>query len=240
MIFLNPDYLDFPHHSYADDRGLLCVGGDLSLERLKLAYRIGTFPWYNSGEQPLWWHPDPRFVIFPDKIKISKSMRSYFNKEKFTLTIDTCPEDVLYGCSKGPRKGDPGTWLSGEFFDAYMAMYHEGLMHTFEVWDQEKRLVGGLYGISIGNVFFGESMFSYVNNASKFALICLAKLLDRRGFSLIDCQMPTEHLKSMGGQFIPRDAFVDYIRIGDSYETIQGRWTFMTDGISYPDLIKKS
>lgn len=227
----------FPHPSTAMDDGLLAVGGTLSRERLLLAYTYGIFPWYNPGESILWWHPDPRFVIFTDSIKVSKSMRSYFNKEKYRVTFDTCFQDVMLQCKTVPRDGQQGTWISGEFIDAYTDLHEIGLGHSVEVWEGDE-LIGGLYGVSLGNVFFGESMFSKRSNSSKFALITLAKILRRRGFSIIDCQMPTDHLKSMGGEFISRKQFLHLLRLSSLQKTLHGSWKSLMDGINTPELIK--
>lgn len=228
----------FPHPSLANEQGLLAIGGDLSRERLLLAYEHGIFPWNNPSEPVLWWHPNPRFVIFPESVKIAKSMRSYFNQEKYTVTFDEATEDVMLGCKFVPRKGNPGTWLSTDFMDAYMDLKREGYVHSVEVWNDEKELVGGLYGVSMGNVFYGESMFSKQSNASKFALISLAKILEKKGFSIIDCQMPNDFLASMGGEFISQEVFLNILEESKKKETLLGDWSYMTKDICYSELIK--
>lgn len=212
----------------------------MSKERLLLAYKYGIFPWNNPNEPTLWWHPNPRFVIFPKDIKIAKSMRAYFNQEKFTVTMDQATEEVLLGCKFARRKGNPGTWLSTDFIEAYMALKDEGYVHSVEVWNKNKELVGGLYGVSLGNVFYGESMFSEASNASKFALISLAKILEKKGFSIIDCQLHNDFLESMGGVFIPQEEFLDILGKSSEKETLRGDWSYMTEGVSYPELIKGS
>lgn len=239
MYYLDNNRISFPHPKYADKDGLLAVGGDMSFDRLMFAYEIGTFPWYNPDELPLWWHPDPRFVIFPEKVKVSKSMRSYFNQEKYHVTIDKCFVDVMLGCKTVERKGNPGTWITSDFLEAYITMHENGFAHSVEVWDQEENLVGGLYGVNLGKVFYGESMFSRLPNSSKFALITIAKLLEKNDFHLIDCQMPNPHLKSMGGEFIPRQQFLEILDWNKQNITDADLWATMTEGINYGELIKK-
>ena len=197
------DVILFPDTALADPDGLLAVGGDLSLERLHLAYQSGIFPWYN--EQPiLWFAPHERCVLSPQEIKISKSMRKLFQASVFEITVNTAFEQVINCCAKTPRAGQVGTWITDEMQQAYLNLHQAGLAHSVEVW-QNNILVGGLYGIKINKVFCGESMFSHVSNASKAALIYLCKNL---GFDLIDCQMPNEHLMSLGAKMISRDAYL--------------------------------
>ena len=197
------DVILFPDTALADPDGLLAVGGDLSLERLHLAYQSGIFPWYN--EQPiLWFAPHERCVLSPQEIKISKSMRKLFQASVFEITVNTAFEQVINCCAKTPRAGQVGTWITDEMQKAYLNLHQAGLAHSVEVW-QNNILVGGLYGIKINKVFCGESMFSHVSNASKAALIYLCKNL---GFDLIDCQMPNEHLMSLGAKMISRDAYL--------------------------------
>jgi leucyl/phenylalanyl-tRNA--protein transferase len=200
------DVILFPDTALADPDGLLAVGGDLSLERLHLAYQSGIFPWYN--EQPiLWFAPHERCVLSPQEIKISKSMRKLFQASVFEITVNTAFEQVINCCAKTPRAGQVGTWITDEMQKAYLNLHQAGLAHSVEVW-QNNILVGGLYGIKINKVFCGESMFSHVSNASKAALIHLCKNL---GFDLIDCQMPNEHLMSLGAKMISRDAYLNYL-----------------------------
>jgi leucyl/phenylalanyl-tRNA--protein transferase len=200
------DVLIFPDTALADPDGLLAVGGDLSLERLHLAYQSGIFPWYN--EQPiLWFAPHERCVIFPKDFIISKSMQKIYRTGVFKITTNTAFEKVISCCATTPRAGQVGTWITDEMQQAYLNLHQAGLAHSVEVW-QNNILVGGLYGIKINKVFCGESMFSHVSNASKAALIHLCKNL---GFDLIDCQMPNEHLMSLGAKMISRDAYLNYL-----------------------------
>jgi leucyl/phenylalanyl-tRNA--protein transferase len=196
----------FPPLDEADDDGLLAVGGDLRIDRLLLAYRSGIFPWYNEDEIPLWWSPDPRFVLFPSELKVSKSMKQLFRKSTFNFRIDTAFADVISNCRHSKRKGQDGTWISHDIENAYTELHHRGYAHCAETW-RDGQLVGGLYGIWLGNVFFGESMFSKEPNASKFAFIHWVEFLKQKGVVMIDCQVYTEHLESLGARMIERDDF---------------------------------
>lgn len=216
----------FPHPSTADDNGVLAIGGDLHPQRLLLAYQYGIFPWFSEGDPVIWWHPDPRFVIYPSEIKVSKSMRPYLHMRKYTVTFDSCFEHVMEHCQKIYRKGQPGTWITEDFIDSYEYLHQMGYAHSVEVWKGDE-LVGGLYGVSLGKVFFGESMFSKVSNASKLALISLSKVLEKRGFYFIDCQIANKHLQSMGGRFISRVDFLDRLSKNVFEETIMGSWADM-------------
>lgn len=190
--------------------GLLAVGGDLSVERLLAAYQQGIFPWYSEGQPILWWSPDPRMVMQPSEVKISRSLAKTIRKKQFTITFDQQFQDVIIECSK-PRleKGSvqSETWILDEMIEAYTQLHQSGYAHSVECWE-ENTLVGGLYGVAIGNVFFGESMFSLVSNASKIAFVYLCKQLEQWGFKLIDCQVYTSHLESLGAKMIPRKQFV--------------------------------
>lgn len=203
--------LQFPPVNHANSEGLLAIGGDLSPERLLLAYRSGIFPWFNEDSPILWWSPDPRMVLYPHKIKISKSMRKVLRDGKFRLTKNTCFETVIERCSQIERPGQEGTWITRDMQKAYIELHNRGHAHSYEVWEND-RLVGGLYGIDIGDVFCGESMFSTVSNASKFAFIKLAQELKSKKYALIDCQMYTEHLASLGAVRIPRKDFLKRIQ----------------------------
>lgn len=209
MIILNSQ-LYFPPVDAADEEGIVAIGGDLSIERLLLAYRSGIFPWYHEDQPILWWSPDPRFVLFPDKLKISKSMQSVIKKGQFTFTINEAFADVIYNCKATHRKNQPGTWITAEIESAFTDLYKKGFACSAETW-QDNELVGGLYGVSLGNVFFGESMFSKVSNASKFAFIQLVKKLQEEGTALIDCQVYTRHLESLGAEMISRDEFIELL-----------------------------
>jgi leucyl/phenylalanyl-tRNA--protein transferase len=205
------DAIYFPPIEDANAEGLLAVGGDLSCERLMLAYKSGIFPWFNEGSLILWWSPDPRMVLFPDQIKISKSMRKVLKNNQFTLTKNTCFEQVIDQCSKVKRKHQDGTWITHEMKEAYLKLHQLGHAQSYEVWE-EGELVGGLYGIDQGHVFCGESMFSLVNNASKYAFIKLAQELQQKKYRLIDCQLYTTHLESLGAKEIPRSEFIEILK----------------------------
>ena len=209
-VYLLDDSLWFPPVEEAIPDGLLAAGGDLSTERLLLAYRNGIFPWYNEDEIPLWWSPDPRFVLFPAELKVSKSMKQLMNKDYFEFRTDTVFEEVILNCSKAKRKGADGTWISDEIAEAYTRLHELGYAHSAEAW-RNGTLVGGLYGVKLGNIFFGESMFSLESNASKFAFIRWVQLLQRQGVQLIDCQVHTPHLESLGAKMIPRKEFIEML-----------------------------
>jgi len=210
MIFALDDEIAFPDPRLGEPDGLFAIGGDLSIDRLLLAYSYGIFPWYSfrDSDEPYWYCPMQRFVIFPEEIHISHSMRSLINRQRYRLSINEDFEGVITNCGK-LREDQEGAWLGEEIVKAYTALYEQGFAASVEVWNGEK-LVGGLYGVCIGNSFFGESMFSLVPNASKLALIHLAQVLSKNGDRLIDCQFETPHLKSMGGRFIP---YADYLSI---------------------------
>jgi leucyl/phenylalanyl-tRNA--protein transferase len=199
----------FPPVTEAMDDGLLAVGGDLSMERLLLAYRSGIFPWYDEseGEPPLWWSPDPRFVLYPAELKVSKSMKQVLKRGVFEFRMNTAFEAVINNCRHAYREGQGGTWIGDTVVAAYVALHNAGYAHSAEAWHNGK-LVGGLYGIWLGDVFFGESMFAHESNASKFAFINWVQLLQQRGVQLIDCQVYTEHLESLGARMIGREEFV--------------------------------
>ncbi|MEC7617245.1 MAG: leucyl/phenylalanyl-tRNA--protein transferase [Bacteroidota bacterium] len=204
------DALLFPSPEQASDEGIVAVGGDLKPERVMLAYRKGIFPWFESDDFLLWWSPDPRMVLFPDQVKISKSMRSVLRKKQFEVTFNNAFDDVVEACAKVKRFGQNGTWITPGLMEVYSTLHTQGHAHSVEVWE-EGVLVGGLYGIDLGTVFCGESMFSKANNASKVALISLAKELKKNKYKLIDCQVPTQHLASMGAESIPRAEFLTYL-----------------------------
>lgn len=197
---------DFPDVKIADENGLLAVGGNLSFGTLMNAYKKGIFPWYNPGEIIQWFSPDPRFVLFPGNLIISHSMRNVLNKHLFKFSVDKAFPQVIKNCRKARRSGDPGTWISNEIENAYIDLFEKGFAHSAEAW-QNNELVGGLYGVLIGKVFFGESMFAKESNASKFAFIHWVKILKKNGIELIDCQIYTQHLESLGAEFISREEF---------------------------------
>jgi len=203
------DKLWFPPVDKALEDGLLAIGGDLSTERLLLAYRSGIFPWFDDST-PMWWSPDPRFVLYPDELKVSKSMKQLLKRDAFTFKVNTAFEEVIHHCRQTPRKGQDGTWITQEVKDAYIALHHMGIAHSAEAW-LDGKLAGGLYGIRMGKAFFGESMFSHASNASKYAFIQYVHLLQTEGVALIDCQVYTEHLESLGARMIRRNDFIEAI-----------------------------
>ena len=207
MIFQLDNRLIFPDSALAEPDGLLAVGGDLSTERLNLAYENGIFPWYSDNEPILWYSPHKRFVLFPNELKISKSMRQVLNANKFEVTVDQDFAAVIKACANVPREGQSGTWITSDMENAYLKLHQQGRAHSVEVW-QNGQLAGGLYGVALTRIFCGESMFSHVSNASKVALIALCR---QKNYELIDCQMPTEHLESLGAKMISRTAFQTYL-----------------------------
>lgn len=196
----------FPPVEDALEDGLLAMGGDLSADRLLLAYRKGIFPWFD-GDMPLWWCPDPRFVLLPGEIKVSKSMQQLLKRHAFDYTVNKAFAQVIGNCKSKQRKGQDGTWITNEVEAAYIQLHKLGFAHSAEVW-QNGTVVGGLYGIRMGHVFFGESMFAHVSNASKYAFISYARQLQAEGVQLIDCQVYTEHLESLGAKMIDRKDFI--------------------------------
>ena len=211
-IHILDDTLWFPPVDDALDDGLLAAGGDLGTDRLLLAYRSGIFPWFNEDEVPMWWSPDPRFVLFPDELRVSKSMRQVLKQDGvgFEFRIDTAFEEVIFNCSRVEREGQDGTWISDEVIDAYTALHKLGYVHSAEAW-YDGMLVGGLYGVLLGQVFFGESMFSLQSNASKYAFIKWVEVLKANGIVLIDCQVYTKHLESLGAENISRQLFIEIL-----------------------------
>jgi len=209
MIILSNN-IAFPPVEMADEDGLLAIGGDLGAERLLLAYRSGIFPWYNEGEPIIWWCPDPRFVLFPENLKVSKSMQSVLRNGRFRFTTNRAFTQVIQNCKTTPREGQDGTWITAAVQEAYTLLHTQGHAHSAEAW-MNGELVGGLYGIRIGNIFFGESMFSKASNASKFAFINYVRQLQKDGVVLIDCQVYTEHLESLGAEMIDRKEFIEIL-----------------------------
>ena len=204
------DALLFPSPEQASAEGIVAVGGDLQPERVMLAYRKGIFPWFESDDFLLWWSPDPRMVLFPDQLKISKSMRTVLRKKQFEVTFNKAFDQVVEACAKVKRFGQNGTWITPGLMKVYSTLHTQGHAHSVEVWE-EGSLVGGLYGIDLGTVFCGESMFSKSSNASKVALILLVKELKKNKYELIDCQVPTQHLASMGAEPISRTKFLTFL-----------------------------
>lgn len=226
----DPDVFPDVRRALEQPNGLLAVGGDLSLERLTNAYRRGIFPWFGPGDPILWWSPNPRTVLMPTEVHVSRSLRKHLRRRELGVTMDRAFARVIRGCS-APRGGQAGTWIIPEMIAAYEHLHRAGLAHSVEVWAGE-RLVGGLYGVAIGRAFFGESMFSRVADASKVALVHLCRHLAERGFGLIDCQMQTEHLMRMGAKEVPRTQFVASLGRWCTLDSPRGDWN---DGqIHYP------
>ena len=232
-IFELVEEIIFPPSHQASPCGILAVGGDLSPERILEAYRQGIFPWYADQEPIIWWSPDPRFVLFPNEIKVSRSMKQILRQGRFRITFDQDFPAVITACRK-PRAGQSGTWITEEMKKAYMTLHDLGYAHSVEA-RQNDALVGGLYGVSLGRCFFGKSMFSTVSNSSKAALITLAQRLQTRDFGLIDCQVWSAHLASLGAKSISREAFTELLRRLLSYETICGNWGFLGEETGFSE-----
>lgn len=221
---LDEEDTTFPPPYLAEEPGIIAVGGDLSPERLIEAYANGIFPWYTPGEEPLWWCPNPRFVLYPSKVKISKSMKQVLRRQQFDITFDKDFEQVIDNCQKIYRPGQNGeTWISEEFKQSYLTLHEQGFIHSVEVW-QEGKLIGGLYGGSMGKCFFGESMFAKASNASKVGFIIMAKNLEAQGFELIDCQVHTKHLESLGAEMIPRLDFLEVVERNMQRQFVREDW----------------
>jgi leucyl/phenylalanyl-tRNA--protein transferase len=210
--------------------GLLAVGGDLSEDRLLLAYRSGIFPWYGPGQPILWWSPDPRLVLFPSRLRVSRSLAKTIRKATFSITLDQVFAAVISACAE-PRPGQAGTWITPEMMAAYQDLHAAGYAHSVECW-QEGRLVGGLYGVAIGRIFFGESMFARSTDASKVAFVGLVRQLSRWGFSLVDCQVHTTHLASLGAETIPRSKFIRTLEHACLQPALNTAWHFDGDILS--------
>ena len=222
----NPRDLRFPPVELASPEGLLAVGGDLRPERLLAAYRHGIFPWYSDDQPILWWSPDPRTVLFPDKLHISRSLKRSLRPGQFVVTLDQCFRDVMQHCA-GPRPQYPdgGSWITKAMLEAYAKLHELGYAHSVETW-QEGQLVGGLYGVALGGAFFAESMFTKVDNASKVALVSLVRQLQVWGFRLMDCQQSSPHIKMLGAEDIPRRDFLAHLAVALTLPERHGRWEF--------------
>jgi leucyl/phenylalanyl-tRNA--protein transferase len=219
---LDPDETLFPPPDLAVE-GLVAVGGDLRPERLVRAYSEGIFPWYSEGEPILWHSPDPRFVLTPEQFHVPRSLRRSIRAKRFRLSMDTAFREVIEACSLVPRPGQDGTWITPEMIDAYVDLHRRGLAHSIEAWTGD-RLVGGIYGISLGAAFFGESMFAQEDDASKVALVVLVEALDRWGIRLIDCQVHTDHLARFGAQPWPREDYLSALEDALQEPTRRGQW----------------
>ena len=222
MIFQLPEESVFPDPALADEDGLLAIGGDLSVERLLTAYSYGIFPWFNEGNPIMWWSPEVRPVFYPGKIKVSKSLRQTIRKDMFEIRMDTCFEDVIRACGE-IRKDGEGTWINDDMVHAYAQLHKLGFAHSVECF-LDGELAGGLYGIALGKVFFGESMFFRVRDASKVALFALSENLKDWGYHFIDSQITNGHLLSMGAQEVTRNEFMKMLEKAMQYETKQGKW----------------
>jgi leucyl/phenylalanyl-tRNA---protein transferase len=231
MFVLKSDTADlrFPPVELASPEGLLAVGGDLRAERLLEAYRHGIFPWYSPGQPILWWSPDPRAVLFPPKLRVSRSLRKTLRQNKFSVTLDRAFREVISSCAqpRSERLGH-GTWITPEMIEAYCVLHERGLAHSVESWRNGK-LVGGLYGVSLGTAFFGESMFTRATDASKMAFVHLVRQLQLWGYTLIDCQLPSSHLFSLGAEEIRRREFMEHLERALGQPDRPGHWRFEAD-----------
>lgn len=234
IFALDEDSLDFPPPVLAED-GLLAVGGDLRTERILEAYRQGIFPWYSEEDPILWWSPDPRALLYPERMHVSRSLRRTAAKELFEIRFDSDFAGVMAACAQTPRPGQQGTWIVPEMLAAYVKLHHEGFAHSVECW-QDDKLVGGLYGVSLGKAFFGESMFSHKTDASKIALGVLAAHCQAWGFHFIDCQMPTPHLERLGVKSLSRKDFLEKLAAAVAHPTRKGRWEYEPALPSFPEV----
>jgi leucyl/phenylalanyl-tRNA--protein transferase len=222
-VYNLPDDLVFPHPSLADEDGLLAIGGDLSPDRLLLAYANGIFPWYGEGQPILWWSLNPRLVLFPNRLKVSKSMWQSIRSKKFEITFDRDFEKVIRNCAATKRPQQDGTWIGDGMIEAYIKLYELGFAHSVEA-TLKGQLVGGLYGVSLGRMFYGESMFANVNDASKVALYHLVEKLKTWNFLAIDAQQDTAHMRSLGAETIPLEDFLEMLNESSEFETMRGNW----------------
>jgi leucyl/phenylalanyl-tRNA--protein transferase len=232
-VFQLTEDLIFPSPELADPDGLLAVGGDLSPERVLLAYSKGIFPWYSEDSPILWWSPDPRLVLFPEELKISRSLRQVMKKDIYRVTYDRVFESVIRNCSSVERKDDAGTWITNEMIDAYCRLHELGYAHSVESWHGDE-LAGGLYGISLGRVFFGESMFAKSSNASKVAFVTLVQRLASAGYKVVDCQVSTEHLQSLGAREIAGGEFRAILRHSAGLLPVDAPWAAKPALLSEP------
>ncbi len=221
---LGPE-ISFPPVEEADKSGLLAVGGDLSAERLLLAYSLGIFPWYEDGQPVLWHAPDPRMLLAPSALRVSRSLARSLRRGRFELRLDTAFRAVVRGCAEAPRKGEPGTWITDDMFEAYCLLHELGFAHSVESW-QRGELVGGMYGVSLGGCFFGESMFARQRDASKVALVGLVRQIEAWGFDLLDCQIHSDHLARLGAAERPRGWFTRALGFSLQKQTRRGAWHF--------------
>lgn len=223
-VFLLNNSLVFPDPRCAESDGLVAVGGDLRIERLILAYQNGIFPWYSEGNPIMWFSPDPRLILFPRELRVSRSLRKVINSKDFEVTFDTSFEEVIMKCASMRRKNQYATWITSDMIDAYVKLHDEGFAHSVETF-HDGELVGGLYGISLGGAFFGESMFHSMSNASKVSLYHLVEKLKFWGFDFIDSQVSTSHMKTLGAQEVDRDSFLAMLKLTLKRKTRRGKWT---------------
>jgi leucyl/phenylalanyl-tRNA---protein transferase len=224
VAFFLPDEVDFfPHPLLCDPDGLLAFGPEVTARRLLLSYQFGIFPWNGPDDPTLWWYTHPRLILRPAEVKVSKSMRKYFSQEILRVTFDQAFDRVIRRCRNVNREGQESTWITDNIEDTFIELHHHGYAHSVEVW-QEDKLVGGLYGMALGKIFCGESMFADVSNASKFALIHLCRYLEKKDFWLIDCQQATTHLQSMGGKLVTKVDFYKYLKKNALISTVNNKW----------------
>lgn len=222
-VFRLTEEIAFPPPDLAEDDGLLALGGDLSEERLILAYSLGIFPWYSEGMPILWWSPDPRLVLMPSELKVSRSLRQTIRKGTYRVTFDSAFGDVMRNCASSPRRNGEGTWITDEMIEAYRRLHTDGFAHSVECWHDDE-LAGGLYGVSLGAAFFGESMFARRSDASKVALTALVERLKRLPMALIDCQVVTSHLVGLGAREVRRKEFARMLRRALDVPVAPGKW----------------
>ncbi|MEE8551834.1 MAG: leucyl/phenylalanyl-tRNA--protein transferase [Desulfobacterales bacterium] len=223
-VFLLSDKIAFPPPRLAPRDGLLAVGGDLSQKRLLLAYSMGIFPWFSDNEPIIWWSPDPRLVLYPRDVRVSRTLRKIIKKNMFHLTMDSAFDQVINQCAQTRLQNNEGTWLVKDMIDAYCKLHESGFAHSVEAWYNNK-LVGGLYGVSLGRCFFGESMFAHFSNASNVALVRLVEYLNDLSFDMIDCQVTTDHLIRFGAREIPRIRFLEQLEKSLEKPTLRGKWS---------------
>jgi leucyl/phenylalanyl-tRNA--protein transferase len=224
-VFLLSDDIAFPSPHLAPKEGLLAVGGDLTQKRLLMAYRMGIFPWFSNNQPIMWWSPDPRLVLFPDEIRVSRTLKKIIKKKVFHVTMDSAFDQVINQCAQVRLQNNQATWIVEEMIDAYCKLHEFGYAHSVEAWHQGE-LAGGIYGVSLGRCFFGESMFTQVSNASNVALVKLVEYLLSLSFDMIDCQIVTKHLIQFGAKEIPRARFLEKLNASVEKPTLRGRWTF--------------
>ncbi len=224
-IFLLSHTISFPPPHLAEKEGLLAIGGDLSEKRLLLAYQMGIFPWFSQEEPLMWWTPDPRLILYPNELKISRSLKKTIKQNKFQITMDTAFEDVIMSCADVRIENGEGTWIVDDMINSYCDLHKSGYAHSVEAWYQGE-LAGGLYGVSLGRCFFGESMFTRISNASKVAFVALVEYLKTRAFDFIDCQVTTGHLMRFGAREITRSRFLSELAQSLKTPTLRGRWGF--------------